>query len=139
MDDLKELNLGTSEDPRPVYVSAHLSQEEEQEYHNLLSDYKDVFAWSYKEMPGLDPKVAVHRLAIKKGVSPKKQPQRRFRPELNKLIDAGFIRGVKYPTWIANIVPVRKKNGQLKGGLVFQRRSSFPASYNLSLRMLRNA
>jgi len=25
----------------------------------LLSEYKDVFAWSYKEMPGLDPKVAI--------------------------------------------------------------------------------
>ena len=34
--------------------------------------------------------------------------------EVNKLIDAGFIREVKYPTWIANIVPVRKKNGQLR-------------------------
>ena len=72
-------------------------------------------------MPGLDPKMAVHRLSIKKGTSPKKQPQRRFCPELvpeikkevTKLIEAGFIREVKYPTWIANIVPVRKKNGQL--------------------------
>ena len=34
--------------------------------------------------------------------------------EVNKLIDAGFIREVKYPTWIVNIVPVRKKNGQLR-------------------------
>ncbi|XP_074293723.1 uncharacterized protein LOC141620863 [Silene latifolia] len=73
-------------------------------------------------MPGLSPKIAVHRLAIKKGTSPKKQPQRRFRPELvpeiekevNKLIEVGFIREVKYSTWIANIVPVRKKNGQLR-------------------------
>jgi len=32
---------------------------------------------------------------------------------VNKLIDAGFIHEVKYPTSIANIVPVRKKNGQL--------------------------
>ncbi|XP_074283794.1 uncharacterized protein LOC141608332 [Silene latifolia] len=73
-------------------------------------------------MPGLSPKIAVHRLAIKKGTNPKKQPQRRFRPELvpeiekevNKLIEAGFIREVKYSTWIANIVPVRNKNGQLR-------------------------
>ncbi|XP_074300490.1 uncharacterized protein LOC141631764 [Silene latifolia] len=43
------------------------------------------------------PKIAVHRLAIKKGTNPKKQPQRRFRSELvpeiekevNKLIEAG--------------------------------------------------
>jgi len=69
-------------------------------------------------MPGLDPKVIVHCLSIRKGVSPKKQPQQRFRPkiireieETNKLIEAGFIHKVKCPTWIANIVPVRKKNG----------------------------
>jgi len=54
-------------------------------------------------MLGLDPKVAVHNLVIKKGVSPKKQPQQRFRPqlipeieqELNKLINVGFIDEVK--------------------------------------------
>ena len=33
---------------------------------------------------------------------------------MNKLIEAGFIREVKYPTWISNIVPVRKKNGQIR-------------------------
>jgi len=48
-------------------------QEEEKEYFDLLLEYKDVFAWSYKEMLGLDLKVAVHRLSIKKGASPKKQ------------------------------------------------------------------
>ena len=37
-----------------------------------------------------------------------------IKKEVNKLIEAGFIREVKYPTWIANIVPVRKKNGQLR-------------------------
>ncbi|KAA0062772.1 uncharacterized protein E5676_scaffold87G00330 [Cucumis melo var. makuwa] len=60
---------------------------------SLLIEYKEIFAWSYKEMPGLDPKIEV---------------------EVNKLIEAGFIREVKYPTWIANIVPIRKKNGQLQ-------------------------
>ncbi|XP_074300530.1 uncharacterized protein LOC141631807 [Silene latifolia] len=122
VDELKELNLGTIEDPRPIYVSTLLTKEEEEEYYKLLVEYKDVFALSYKEMPGLSPTIAVHRLAIKKGTCPKKQPQRRFRPELvpeiekevNKLIEAGFIREVKYSTWIANIVPVRKKNGQLR-------------------------
>jgi len=27
--------------------------------------YIDVFAWSYEDMPGLDPQVAMHRLNIK--------------------------------------------------------------------------
>jgi len=34
--------------------------------------------------------------------------------EVNKLIEAGFIREVKYPMWIVNIVHVRKKNRQLR-------------------------
>jgi len=33
--------------------------------------------------------------------------------EVNKCIKAGFIHEVKYPTWTANIMPVRKKNEQL--------------------------
>ena len=70
-------------------------------------------------MPGLDPKVAVHHLTIKPGYRSIKQAQRCFGPELipqievevNKFIEAGFIREVKYATWIANIVPIIKKNG----------------------------
>ncbi|KAL0446316.1 UNVERIFIED_CONTAM: hypothetical protein Slati_1759500 [Sesamum latifolium] len=73
-------------------------------------------------MPGLDPKVALHHLSVKKGARPIKQGQRRFRPELipliegkvNKLIEVGFIREVKYPMWISSIVSVRKKNGQIR-------------------------
>ncbi|XP_019157968.1 PREDICTED: uncharacterized protein LOC109154689 [Ipomoea nil] len=106
VDELKEVDLGTPENPRPIFISALLSDEDEEIY----------------EMPGLDPKVAVHRLAVKKGCRPVKQAQRCFCPELipsietevNKLIEAGFIREVKYPTWISNIVPVRKKNGQIR-------------------------
>ena len=121
VDDLKELNLRTKEGSS-IYVSSLLTQEQKREYFDLLSECKDVFAWSYKEMLELDPKVAVQRLFIKKSASLKKQPQRLFRPELvpeiekevNKLVEAGFIREVKYPMWIANIVLARKKNGQLR-------------------------
>ncbi|XP_017973021.1 PREDICTED: uncharacterized protein LOC108661358 [Theobroma cacao] len=77
---------------------------------------------SNQETLRLDLKVAVHHLAVKKGVRPIKQAQRCLHPnlipqieaEVNKLIEAGFIRGVKYPTWISNIVLVRKKNGQIR-------------------------
>ena len=34
--------------------------------------------------------------------------------EVNKLIDVVFIEEVKYPKWISNIVPIRKKNGQIR-------------------------
>ena len=65
-----------------------------------------MLAWSYQEMLGLDPKVAVHHLSLRKGVSPKKHLQCPFwielipeiEKEVNKLIEVGFIREVKYPT-----------------------------------------
>ena len=71
-------------------------------------------------MPELDPNVAVHTLNISEEKKPVKQAQRRFHPELmvqievNKLIEADFIREVQYPIWLANIVLVRKKNGKLR-------------------------
>ena len=122
VDELREINLGTDDEPKPIFVSALLTLEELEDYKCLLQDYQDVFAWGYQDMPGLDPKVAVHRLAISKERRYVKQAPRRFRPELevqikaeiDKLIDVGFIREVKYPTWLASIVPVKKKNGQIR-------------------------
>ncbi|KAK4383235.1 hypothetical protein Sango_2794700 [Sesamum angolense] len=78
IDELKEVNLGDIENPRPIYISASLTHGEQGTYIELLHEFKDVFAWSYKKMPGLDPKVAVHHLSVKKGARPVKQGQRRF-------------------------------------------------------------
>jgi hypothetical protein len=82
----------------------------------------DCFAWSYKEMPGLDPNVTAHYLKIDPTFKPIKQAPRRMRIELEekiveetkKLIDAGFIREEETPEWMASIVPVKKKNGQIR-------------------------
>src|SRR4051812_12497522 len=73
-------------------------------------------------MPGLDPKVAMHRLNIKADAKLVKQPQRRFRPdimdaieqEVRKLINSGFIREEQHPDWVSNIVHVTKKNGSIR-------------------------
>jgi len=43
VEELKVLNLGTEEDPCPIYVSTMLTPEEEKEYFKLLSEYRDVF------------------------------------------------------------------------------------------------
>ena len=45
IDELKEVNLGTIEEPRPTFISAQLTDEEEREYVSVLTTYKDVFAW----------------------------------------------------------------------------------------------
>lgn len=97
VDELKEIHFGTTDDPRPIYISALLTPKDESAYVELLHEYKDAFAWTYKEMPGLDPKVAVHHLAIKRGSLPVKQSQRRFRPDLIPLTDHTLI--IKRVIW----------------------------------------
>ena len=42
--ELKEVNIGTTEDPRPVFINASLSLEEEDVYVELPKEYRDVFA-----------------------------------------------------------------------------------------------
>ncbi|GAA0150443.1 hypothetical protein LIER_09387 [Lithospermum erythrorhizon] len=83
---------------------------EEAEYTTFLTEFRDVFAWTYSEMPLLNPKIVVHHLSVKRGSLPVKQGHHRFRSELvpsievevNRLSDAGFIRKVVYPTWLSN-------------------------------------
>jgi hypothetical protein len=60
IDELEEINIGTSNYPHPVFISKHLSTESKEEYKKFLSENRDVFAWSNEEMPGLDPSIAMH-------------------------------------------------------------------------------
>jgi RNase H-like domain found in reverse transcriptase/Reverse transcriptase (RNA-dependent DNA polymerase) len=125
---LTEINLGTEEDLWPTFISASLPEEVANKLKTFLRGYMDCFAWSYKEMPGLDPKVAVHYLKIDPTFRPIKQAPRRMRVELEekvveetkKLINAGFIREEEMPEWVASIVPVKKKNGQIRICVDFQ-------------------
>ena len=69
-------------------------------------------------MPGLSRDLVEHRLPIKSGFRPHKQPLRRFNPsiydrikdEIDRLLKAQFIRPCRYVEWISNIVPVEKKD-----------------------------
>jgi len=70
IDELREINLGITDDLKPIFVSAMLKDEEVAQYAQLLWEYKDVFSWGYRDMLGLDSNVAVHKLAASEGVKP---------------------------------------------------------------------
>ena len=86
---------------------------------NFLREYKDVFAWSHEDMPSIDPSIIVHHLKIDLTFKPVKQKRRTFNAkqymtintEVDKLSKADFIKEANYPSWIANIVLVKKANG----------------------------
>jgi hypothetical protein len=71
----------------------------------------------HEDMPGIPPSVIVHRLMVDPSHRPVKQRRRSFAPEWNqavaeevqKLLQAGFIREVDYPEWLAKVVLVKKK------------------------------
>jgi hypothetical protein len=71
-------------------------------------------------MPGIPREVAEHSLDILPHARAVQQQLRRFDEErrraigveLRKLLEAGFIKEVFHPTWLANPVLVKKKNGK---------------------------
>ena len=67
---LEEIDIGDSDRPRPMFISAKLDPEYKQGLVKLLKAYKDCFAWEYYEMPGLDRTIVEHRLSIKPGYWP---------------------------------------------------------------------
>jgi hypothetical protein len=70
-------------------------------------------------MPGIPREVIAHKLGIDPAFKSIKQKERRYTPErretirieVNKLLEAGFIRPVDYPNWVTNSVLIEKPNG----------------------------
>ena len=52
-------NPGTIEN---VYIGVDCSQDEIREYTELFKEFRDIFAWSYDEMPGIDPRIVEHEI-----------------------------------------------------------------------------
>jgi hypothetical protein len=79
-----------------------------------------VFAWSAKDLTGVDRNFIEHRLNIDPSVKPQRQKLRKIsddkvvavKSEVQRLLDATVIREVMYPKWLANTVLVKKKNGK---------------------------
>jgi hypothetical protein len=78
-----------------------------------------VFAWQHNDMQGIPRSEVEHHLNTYKWLEPVKQKKRSIGPERSraaceetrKLLKAGIVREVWYPTWIFNPVMVRKSDG----------------------------
>ena len=116
------INFGVPDQPREIKIGSSLSHDERSRLIDLLRSYLDVFAWSYEDMPGLDPTIVQHHLPILPHARPVKQKLRRLHPrwslqvkeEIQKQLSVGFLSVVEYPEWLANVVPVPKKDGKVR-------------------------
>ena len=64
--------MGMKEDRKEVNIGENLELSVKQQLIQMLHDYVEVFAWSYKDMPGLDTNIVVHCLPIKEDYPPVK-------------------------------------------------------------------
>ncbi|XP_026435107.1 uncharacterized protein LOC113332814 [Papaver somniferum] len=121
IEELVEVQIGDQKE-QTTFIEAELSLGESESLITLLKNNKDVFAWSLRDMPGIDPDIACHRLNISEGFKPVRQKPRKMAPErkakvaeeIDRMLEARIIRPFKYPEWLANIVAVPKKNGKIR-------------------------
>ncbi|XP_072064408.1 uncharacterized protein [Arachis hypogaea] len=103
-----------------TYVGSTLSSKEKSSFRAFLQQNADLFAWTPADMPGIDPSIISHKLALDPSVRPVAQEKRNLGhdrkqaslEETKKLINAGFIQEIRFTTWLANVVMVKKHNGK---------------------------
>lgn len=69
-------------------IGADCSPTEIAAYTALLKEFHDVFAWSYDEMPGMDPAIVEHHIYTWLDVRPIRQKQRPIHPGKRAAIQA---------------------------------------------------
>ncbi|RVW47398.1 hypothetical protein CK203_105890 [Vitis vinifera] len=92
--DVETIDFDTEDQPRELKIGSPLSTDERERLIHLLRSYLDVFAWSYEDMPGLDPSIV--------------------KEEIQKQLSVRFISVLEYPEWLATVVPVPKKDGKVR-------------------------
>ena len=108
-------------DPERFFqIGAQMPLLEKEQLVDLLKRNVDVFAWDAYEALGLDPNFICHHLNVNPSITLKRQPPRcpskeheeAVKSEVTKFKQAGAIKEVFYPQWLANIVVIKKKTGK---------------------------
>ncbi|GKV47753.1 hypothetical protein SLEP1_g54620 [Rubroshorea leprosula] len=92
VEDVEEIQIDDKDPSRKTQIGTKLNLEERAELIAFLRANKDVFAWTSADMPGIPTSV--------------------IKEEVEKLLQAGFIRRVDYCEWVANPVLVKKANSK---------------------------
>ncbi len=117
-----KFNMGTDVEPQMVKTNAQLEIGKVLEVEQIFKEFKDVFAWTYKDLKGIPLELTQHIIELDTTIPLAHQARYRLNPNyativkqnIDKLLVDGFIEYVKEITWLSSIVVVPKKNGQLK-------------------------
>ena len=103
-----------------------------------MKQFADIFSWEYNDLKTYDPNIIQHKIPLEKNTIPFKQKLRPISPlllllfgkEIKKLLDAKIIVPLRYSKWIANLVVVRKKNGEIRLCVDFRNLNKFSKKDN---------
>ena len=117
----KSFNLGTIDNPKNILLASDLTHDEKEKMKETLKKRQKVFTWGYEDMPSIDSKITEHKIPTYPHISPIKQKKRRLRPEwvllvkedVEKQWKVKFLEVIEDTQWLANVVPVSKKDGRV--------------------------
>ena len=134
---LEEVNLWTIKAPISVNVAKEMTTAGKTAMIDLLREFRDVFACSYEDMCGLDPKLYHHQIHLNKDAKPVAQRCNYMNPnyalkvkeEINKLLRVGFIQPMMQATWLSLIVVVTKKNMKIRVCVNYKKLNTTTVTY----------
>ena len=85
MSEIETINLGDQEIIKETKISVHVRHQKDDIIHALFN-YKDVFASSYDDMPGLSTDKVIHKFPIDPNFPPIKQKLRKLKTDMSVII-----------------------------------------------------
>ena len=93
-----------------------------------MKKYTDVFAWSYDGLKENATSIIQHTIPIKPDKKPFRQKLKRINPmmlpivekEIKKLFNPKIIVTLRFSKWVTKLVPIRKKNGEIRLSVYFK-------------------
>ncbi|MCO5583833.1 hypothetical protein L7F22_037748 [Adiantum nelumboides] len=106
---VKEVNLGSPDKPQHILLAAWLWEHPTllNQVISFMHSFKDVFAWSYKDLEGIPQELGVHTIPLVEGAKPVRGRAYKLNPkyaeavklELEKMQEAGIIVPVEHSEW----------------------------------------
>lgn len=78
VEELEIVNLNQDDTGKTLRIGSKIEGELKQELIHCMRSHANVFALTHNDMLGIDPEVACHKLAIKKGARYVRQKRRYF-------------------------------------------------------------
>ena len=103
VEELDEIQFSPNEPGKTFKIGRLLCEPLRTRLIEFLRRHKSDFAWTHHDIPGIDPTIMVHNLAVDPKIKPVKQKRKSFNPkryvaikaEVDKLVEVGSIREVQ--------------------------------------------